>query len=338
MATTVKASKPTRLSEREDLSTFTDWRNNLEFFLHSDKDFSGLLKPGSAWQKSSTDVEHRGLASAVERQQLERMLGIIASLAPPFLHGDIVEDSVSLIDIYKKIRAYYSFASNESTFIKFHEIRREIIDGQPERPQHLYCRIRQFVRDNLLKSDGSLMHDGVKPTSDEKMSPTVDRLIVLRWMELLHPRLPALVARVFSGELQQRTLKDLQPSIVNQLEELLAEISRQEEHGLQMTEVRRLTEEAKAEIGRVSDYGSGRRFSRGGRRIFGGRNRSSCFFCRGMMRDPWAHDISACPFVPPSDRARFNWVSNVCSEQEDAPMDTPAVEGWTDEQDVAAPL
>ena len=39
-------------------------------------------------------------------------------------------------------------------------------------------------------SGGKITHNGALPTSNEKMSPTTERLIVLRWLELLHPKLP----------------------------------------------------------------------------------------------------------------------------------------------------
>ena len=70
-------------------------------------------------------------------------------------------------------------------------------DGKLELPLHLYLRIRQFVRENLLLSSGRIEHDGRVPTADESFSPTTERLIVLRWSEILHPGLPRHVSNVF---------------------------------------------------------------------------------------------------------------------------------------------
>jgi hypothetical protein len=53
------------------------------------------------------------------------------------------------------------------------------------------------------------------------MSPTLERMIVLRWLVLLDTRLPNLVQRYFSHELRTRTLKDLQPQICDALDDLL---------------------------------------------------------------------------------------------------------------------
>ena len=51
MASNVKVVRPKRLSEDETLTSFEDWRNNLEFFLQQDKDFNKLMKPDVAWEK-----------------------------------------------------------------------------------------------------------------------------------------------------------------------------------------------------------------------------------------------------------------------------------------------
>ena len=186
MASTVKAAAPARLSESETLNSFLEWRNTLEFYLKCDKDFGQFLAPGFRWQRTSASGDHRGCKSADVRNQLDRMLGVIASFAPSFLHGDITEDSESLADIYNFIREYFNFTSSEVSLLKFTELKREVVDGRPERPQHLYRRIRQFVRDNLLRRDGTLRHNNSPTTQDEQFSPTLERLLVIKWLELIH--------------------------------------------------------------------------------------------------------------------------------------------------------
>ena len=51
---------------------------------------------------------------------------MIASLSPPLLHGDILNDTESLAETYQLIRSYYHFAPSESTFIKFAALKREL--------------------------------------------------------------------------------------------------------------------------------------------------------------------------------------------------------------------
>ena len=112
--------------------------------------------------------------------------------------------------MFKLLRTYYQFAPSESTFLKFASMKREVPNGSLERPLELYLRMQQFIRDNLLSS-GKIEHDGKIPVAGEALSPTTERLIVLRWLQILHPALPNQVANVFAHDLQTKSLKDLQP-------------------------------------------------------------------------------------------------------------------------------
>ncbi len=93
-----------------------------------------------------------------------------------------------------------------------------------ERPEHLYRRLMVHVHDNLLKKDGKLKYDGESLKKNEEITPTVERLIVLRWLELMDPRLPQLVIRTFANDLLTHTLKDIQPQIASNIDSFLEEI------------------------------------------------------------------------------------------------------------------
>ena len=137
MSTGIKAQRPNRLTEEETLTSFEDWRNSLIFYLNQDTNFSKCLKSDAVWEKSSGSAEHRGLASEDELLHLRNFLGVIASSSPP-LHGDLIDDTKSLSEIFQQLRTYYQFAPSESTFIKFVNIKREIINGSPERPRYTF--------------------------------------------------------------------------------------------------------------------------------------------------------------------------------------------------------
>ena len=53
--------------------------------------------------------------------------------------------------------------------------------------------------------------------------------MVLRWLEVMHPQLPELVGKVFSNELRSKSLKDLQPQILEQVDNLLHQIEQESE-------------------------------------------------------------------------------------------------------------
>ena len=223
MATSLKVTRPNRLTNDETLTSFEDWKNNITFYLGQDKDFAILLKETERWTKVSDDV-HRGRTDAIGHATLNRFLGLIASLSPPLLYHEIISDTTSISDIFRLLRSYYQFSPSESTFIKYYSIKRDVVNGSLERPLHLFLRMKQFIRDNLLLSSGKIQHDGKIPTKNEILSPTTERLNVLRWLEVLHPQLPAHVSNVFSQDLQTKSLKDLQPRICEQIDDLLRQV------------------------------------------------------------------------------------------------------------------
>ena len=87
MATNVKAVRPNRLSENESLTSFEDWKNQLEFYLGQDKLFQDFLKAETKWTKAFSSTIHRDLSSAEKYQNLQHFLGVVASLAPPYCMG-----------------------------------------------------------------------------------------------------------------------------------------------------------------------------------------------------------------------------------------------------------
>ena len=224
--------KPYKLDEDVNFASFSSWRSNMEYNLQQDPNFAQFLVPDFRWAKS--DVRDRGLlavgsgparVSGAQRVvHLNQMLGLIAQYVPCFLNHVIINNSTSISDVWNCIRKYYGLQQSESNFMKFSSITWE----EGERPERLYQRVLAHLQDNLLTKGGTLKHDGVVPESDEFLSPTVERLAVLRWMELLHPRLTQLVARTFAYDLQRMTLKDIQPQIVDALDGFLAELKADE--------------------------------------------------------------------------------------------------------------
>ena len=70
-----------------------------------------------------------------------------------------------------------------------------------EKPEDLYQRLVSFMDDNLLTKDCSLMHHSVKVETDEEISPTLENVIVLLWLERIHVNLPLLIKQRYGAEL-----------------------------------------------------------------------------------------------------------------------------------------
>ena len=206
---------------------------NILFHISVRDEFSTYIDPNFSWQKAS--VTNRGLVddaqdaegrkTAVQKNiALDRMLGLIAQFSPDLLNNDIVNKSTSLNWIWNRIRKHYSFSQSEVNFLKINTIKRE----SAERYETFYQRIVAHIEDNLLTVESGVEHDGAALTENEQMTPTVDRLIVNMWLNLIDTRLPAYISRVYAHDLQRKSLKDVQPQICEAMDELLGELNAQD--------------------------------------------------------------------------------------------------------------
>lgn len=181
---------------------------------------NGLVRGLSLTATETTE----GLTVDQKVQYLIEMLEVIARYVPCYLRNDIVNNSTCFDDVWAFIRKYFGFRRSESNFMKFYNVTWE----QSERPERLYQRLLSHLQDNLLTKEGKLSYQGKPVVEDEEMSPTVERLAVLRWLELMHPKLPGLVADKFATSLNTMSLVDLQPQIVDSLEAMLEQLRSQD--------------------------------------------------------------------------------------------------------------
>ena len=148
-------------------------------------------------------------------------MGQIANYCPVISRNTIVKNSTSLSTIWQAIRAHFVFQSTGGHFLDFNNIHLET----DERPENLYQRLVSFIDDNLLKANGGIRHHGENVTADEDISPTMENIIVLTWLRLIHPSLPALVKQRYGAELLSQTVASLKPEISQALASLLDEIN-----------------------------------------------------------------------------------------------------------------
>ena len=78
----------------------------------------------------------------------------------------------------------------------------EITLCQDEHPEDLYQRLLAFIDQNLFKREGGISHQGINIDEDEEMSPTVENIIVLTWLQLISPSLPQLLKQRYETELE----------------------------------------------------------------------------------------------------------------------------------------
>ena len=294
--------KQWRLSKTEEtISTFEDWRSNLCFTLKQDKDFAPFLKKGVTWSKAKIDPITRGL-SAVENKSAEdraddlvQMLESISSFSPWVRKASIVDNTKCLEDVWQAIRLHYGFKTSGANFIDFVNIKLD----PTERHEDLYQRMASFIDDNLLKKNDNINHDGDLVTSDEIVSPSLENLVVLLWLEKIHPKLPALVKQKYATELRSKTLFTLKPEISMSIPALLEEVS-----NLEDARVMRLGGSMPRRPNSYQQPAFRQQQSRKPTRDYQ-RQPPECCLCKQAGRPETSHWVSSCKFFPERDRRFF---------------------------------
>ena len=290
----IRAPKQWALTKIETITSFEAWRQNLQYTLSLDPNFASFLVEGTSWLKKSSTTPLRGFAddgdnipeasrrtAAQKSTHLELMLGQIANYCPIISRNTIVKNSTSVNQIWQAIRLHFGFQSSGSHFLDFNNIHLE----PGERPEDLYQRLNSFVEDNLLKSNGSIRHHGEIPENDEDMSPTLENFVVLTWLRLVHPDLPALVKQRYGTELRSQTLSSIKPEISQALDSLLEEIHASNESKVLRSAIK---------------FSSANIHKSDSKQLT--KTCVSCPLCKQAGR-PFQHFLSKCKYLPESDKA-----------------------------------
>ena len=302
MASAARAPKQWQLKKNEDINSFNNWKENLLYSLSLDANMKPFLMEGVRWGKKTRAAPHRGFTDDADGTanrktkeekcaNLNLMLGQIASWATVISRKSITEKSTCLGDIWNAIREHYHILNTGAGFLDLSNI----VLQTDESSEDLYQRILAFFDDNLQTVGSNVQHHGVLPTVDEEMSPTVENVTVLLWLERLHVGLPALVKQRYGAELRNKSLASIKSEISLAIRSLLEEL-------------------------KTSDNSTVLRIhSKGGRRdgndkSRGGKPRSKryCCLCRTANRAEFeSHYLSQCPHLPAADKVRFSNVRNI---------------------------
>ncbi len=309
-----RAPQQWRLTRVETITSYESWRQNLIYTLALDPNFAPFLLEGVTWQKLGADP-HRGLVSdadpvpEAERKtaqqkvvQLELMLGQIANFCSVITRPIITERSASLSEIWQQIRLHFGFQSSGSHFLEFSDIHLEA----EERPEDLYQRLLAFVEDNLIKKDGMITHHGEKPTSDEQMSPTLENMVVLTWLRLIHKDLPTLIRQRYGTELRSRSLASIKPEISQALDSLVEEVQNKQDAKVMRSAGFNSKPTGQSTRYQRSPQASGYtsksvQYQRSTKEKQSKRFTKNCPLCKEAGRDP-THFLSECKYLPESDR------------------------------------
>ncbi|CAC5413329.1 unnamed protein product [Mytilus coruscus] len=121
-----------------------------------------------------------------------------------------------------------------------------------ERPERLMA----FIEDDLLRKDMGITHHDEDIEDDEELSPTLENLLILIWLRLIHPELPKLLKQIYGTELRARTLTSIKPEISQALESLLEELRTTEDAKSMRAAVKRFSQTKQSSFVPRSNYKS----------------------------------------------------------------------------------
>ena len=309
-----RAPKQWCLNKHETINSFESWRQNIQYTLTLDPIFADFLVEGTKWGKKTKADPLRGFTNdtasvptAKRRtaqqkvQHLELMLGQIANFCPIISRNTIVRNSTSIEGIWQSIRLHFGFQCTGAHFLDFCDIRLEA----DERPEDLYQRLMAFTEDNLVKESGGITHHGEDITEDEEMSPTLENMVVLTWLRLIHQDLPHLIKQRYGTELRARTLASIKPEISQALPSLLQELHCTEDAKI----LRSVATKYKMKTQHPQKYSTTFEPSHSQRQPT--RPKKLCPLCQQAGRRETQHFLSRCPYLPDNDRQFLGKVRQV---------------------------
>jgi len=128
-------------------------------------------------------------------------------------------------------------------------------------------------------------------TEDEELTPTLENMVILTWLRLIHPSLPKLVKQRHRTELKSWTLVSIKPEISQALSSLLDEICASDDAKILHTVVS--SESHRPAQGNKGPYRNTSRKHHHDR-IYP--------LCKQAGRSEMLHLLSDCSFLPDNDR------------------------------------
>lgn len=141
-----------------------------------------------------------------------------------------------------------------------------------------------------------IAHHNETIEEDEELCPSLENVIVLTWLRLLHPGPPKLFKQRYGMELRSRTLASIKPEISQALESLLEELQTSEDAKSTSILTNRFQKPQPKSTGTYMQNSSRPKVK-------------SCPLCKTANR-PDRHYLSKRPFLPSQDR---NFMAKACA-------------------------
>lgn len=276
---------------------------------------------------------------AARNAQLSKFITLISVLCPYTLTNNLDQLSISFNWLISYLEQYYHIQKSGAHFLSISEIRFNPSDSF----ENFYMELHGAVEDSLRRQGEILIYrNNEELDEDEEMSPTLENMIVMMWLERIDPRLPKKISSTFAHQMVGNTsLRDLQPIISARLPALIQELdeaaaNRASLHAADTPDTIPTVAAARFSRGNFRNRGSNRgHFNRG---------KPLTKFCRvcfllnkGSPNVYTSHTISTCTKL--SDRDRQEMTRNAAiaivdeeDESDDPDQPTP-IPGWDTQED-----
>ena len=193
---TTKIQPPRKLTEEEDLDSFEDWWFQVECYYSRDVKFSEFFDDKKlTWQDRL--VEHRGLPSADKATNLNTLLRALATYTSgPYVKNELLDTTRSLKDVRRIFLRFLEIEVTDHSLLNYYSIARR----PSERPLVFYHRLRYHILQHHLP-EGTVISPIKTMVSDEVISTTMERFIIMEWLHRLDVRLIKFIQEKFSAEL-----------------------------------------------------------------------------------------------------------------------------------------
>ena len=282
------STKQRVLTETETRGSLEAWCEQLIYHIANENKFERYIDDLKSWKSSATpnrgftaDPQGENAMSAAKKAiNLKVLLGFIAIHAPIVSSTYIKEEACSIDEIFDRLRQYYNCRKSGSKIMEMYDFK----CGPTESREACWERCYSFMEDSLITKASGVKHCGKKLENDESLTPTLQNITVMMWLDAIHRDLPSLVKQKFAITLRDCTLYSIRTEISDAIPSLLQEIGERE--------------------GTISYTSSQnrRKFNRRDKRSRP-RNRPKCCLCDAANR-PGAdsHYFQTCPFMPAGDR------------------------------------
>ena len=321
--------KQRSLTDNETFTSFNCWREGVIFHISLDTKTARFTESGDlkAWLPTdenadrgftndpSAMAEDKKMTGPAKSALLNIVLGSIASQCPVISWSFITQEATSLNDIWNRLRAYYGFRRTGNRITELTDIKME----SGESNEALWERLYSFMQQNLLIKDGSIKHLDKAYTQNESFTPTLLNTMVVIWLNIISPNLPAMVRQYFSTHLRENTIFSLRHEISDAIPTLLSEINDKEGKVFRSGSYGSKYQQNSGYSGSKYQQSSGSKYQqKSGYR----KNVRKCSFCEVAGRPADGHYLSRCPFLPSADKDFISKIREIALYDSDEHSDS----------------